>query len=83
MDFVVPQAYQVGRDDDQVDDLQDVVYQDLIQIMIDDPTTVGPCTHLLWIAHNLERIAERATNIAERAVFAATGTMPSIDISTY
>jgi phosphate transport system protein len=59
------------------------VYQDLIAIMIDDPSTVEPSTHLLWVAHNLERIADRATNIAERTVFTVTGMLPEMDVSTY
>ena len=51
--------------------------------MINDPTTVEPCTHLLWVAHNLERIADRTTNIAERVVFAETGEIVEMDLSTY
>ena len=61
-------AYRVGAADDEVDRLYDQIYADLIQIMIGDPTTIEPSTHLLWVAHNLERIADRATNIAERTV---------------
>ena len=76
-------AYRVGQADDGVDELQDRVYQDLVAIMISDPTTVEPCTHLLWVAHNLERIADRTTNIAERVVFAETGEIVEMDISTY
>lgn len=76
-------AYAVGREDDQVDQLQDLVYSDLIRIMIERPDTVEACTHLLWVAHNLERIADRATNIAERVVFMVTGNLPQMDVSTY
>ena len=76
-------AYRVGQADDGVDELQDRVYQDLVAIMINDPTTVEPCTHLLWVAHNLERIADRTTNIAERVVFAETGEIVEMDLSTY
>ena len=79
----VEAAYRVGRDDDAVDELQNIVYHDLVRIMITDPSTVEPCTHLLWVAHNLERIADRATNIAERVVFTVTGTMPEMDVSVY
>jgi phosphate transport system protein len=79
----VEQAFAVGRADDVVDNLQDVVYHDLVEIMIKDPSTVEPCTHLLWVAHNLERIADRATNIAERVVFTVTGALPEMDVSTY
>ena len=51
--------------------------------MIQDPSTVEPCTHLLWVAHNLERIADRATNIAERVVFTVTGELVEMEVSTY
>ena len=76
-------AYRVGAADDAVDRLQDIVYRDLLAIMLADPATVEPCTHLLWVAHNLERIADRATNIAERVVFLATGMLPEMDVSSY
>lgn len=76
-------AHEVGRSDDEVDELYDRVYQDLIQVMINDPTTVEPSTHLLWVAHNLERIADRSTNIAEQTVFAVTGMLPKMDVSSY
>ena len=76
-------AYRVGAADDEVDRLYDQIYADLIQIMIGDPTTIEPCTHLLWVAHNLERIADRATNIAERTVYSATGMLPQMDVSSY
>ena len=79
----VEAAYRVGEADDGVDELQDRVYHDLVQIMIHDPTTVEPCTHLLWVAHNIERIADRTTNIAERVVFTVTGELTEMDISTY
>ena len=76
-------AYRVGAADDEVDQLYDRIYQDLIQVMINDPSTVEPSTRLLWVAHNLERIADRATNIAERTVFAVTGMLPQMDVSKY
>ena len=76
-------AYAVGKADDEVDDLYDTVYKDLIQIMVGDQTTIEPATHLLWVAHNLERIADRATNIAERTVYTVTGELPQMDRSIY
>jgi phosphate transport system protein len=79
----VEAAYRVGSADDGVDELQDHVYADLVRIMITDPSTVEPCTHLLWVAHNLERVADRATNIAERVVFTVTGKMAEMDVSVY
>jgi phosphate transport system protein len=79
----VDDAYRVGRADSEVDELYDRVYLDLVAIMVKDPSTVEACTHLLWVAHNLERIADRATNIAERVVFTVTGLMPEMDVSSY
>ena len=79
----VEAAYRVGEADDGVDELQDRVYRDLVEIMIKDPSTVEASTHLLWVAHNLERIADRATNIAERVVFTVTGELTEMDVSTY
>ena len=76
-------AYRVGAADEEVDRLYDQIYADLIQVMIGDPTTIEPSTHLLWVAHNLERIADRATNIAERTVYSATGMLPQMDVSSY
>lgn len=79
----VDDAYRVGQADDQVDVLYDTVYHDLVAIMVRDPSTVEACTRLLWVAHNLERIADRATNIAERVVFTVTGMQPEMDVSSY
>jgi len=79
----VEAAFEIGRADDRVDELQDMVYRDLIQVMLQDPDSVESCTHLLWVSHNLERIADRATNIAERVVFLVTGVLPQMDVSTY
>ena len=83
VDRDVESAYLVGRADDSVDALYERVYRDLIAIMTTDGATIEPCTHLLWIAHNLERIADRATNIAERVVFTVTGMLPEMDVSSY
>jgi phosphate transport system protein len=83
VDQDVQAAYLVGGMDDSVDRLYDQIYQDLIQVMIADPTTIEPSTHLLWVAHNLERVGDRATNIAERTVYSATGKLPQMDVSSY
>ena len=79
----VEAAHRVGEADDGVDQLQDRVYHDLVQIMIEDPSTVEPCTHLLWVSHNIERIADRTTNIAERVIFTVTGELTEMDVSSY
>lgn len=69
--------------DDEVDNLYDQVYRELLTFMMGDPTTINRATHLLWAAHNVERIADRVTNICERVVFAVTGTLEEIAVSTY
>ena len=68
-------ANQVLRDDDEVDLLYDQVYRELLVFMLQDPQTIQRATYLLWAAHDLERIADRATNIAERVIFLVTGKM--------
>ena len=68
----------LGADDDEVDDLYEQVQGDLIELMKQDPDNVERATYLLWAAHNMERIADRATNIAERSIFQATGKIVNI-----
>jgi phosphate transport system protein len=67
------EAAAIWREDDEVDELQDRVYRDLLQHMREDTATIGRATRLLWVAHNLERIADRVTNICERVVFMVSG----------
>jgi len=69
--------------DDEVDELYDQVYRELLTYMMADPSTINRATHLLWAAHNVERIGDRVTNICERVVFAATGTLEEMAVSTY
>jgi phosphate transport system protein len=76
-------ALEVCRDDDEVDNLYDQVYRDLLTYMIHDPKSIQRATYLLWVAHDLERIADRATNIAERVIFLVTGKLTEIDVSRY
>ena len=66
-------ANKVLQDDDEVDELYDQVYRELLIFMVQDPRTIQRATYLLWTAHDLERIADRATNIAERVIFLVTG----------
>jgi phosphate transport system protein len=76
-------AREVALRDDRVDQLYDQVYRELLTFMLADPATINRATHLLWAAHNVERIADRVTNICERVVFAVTGAMEEIGVSTY
>ncbi|MFN2291561.1 MAG: phosphate signaling complex protein PhoU [Anaerolineae bacterium] len=69
----VEAARTVGQADDNVDALYDQVYRELLVFMMEDPRTITQATYLLWVAHNLERIADRTTNIAERVVFIDSG----------
>lgn len=67
------QARSIAARDDEVDHLYDQIYRELLTFMISDPSTISRATHLLWAAHNVERIADRVTNICERVVFVVTG----------
>ncbi len=59
--------------DDAVDDLRDTIYQELIRTMQNDPQTTPQCVDLMFVARNLERIADHATNIAEDVLFLVEG----------
>lgn len=72
----------VDRDDD-VDRLDDQVYRELLTYMLGDPQTITRATYLIWVSHNLERIADRVTNICERIIYARTGTMAEIGAGRY
>ncbi|MGB2695803.1 MAG: phosphate signaling complex protein PhoU [Dehalococcoidia bacterium] len=69
--------------DDEVDVLYDQVYRELLTIMANDPDTIERATHLTWVAHNLERIADRVTNICERVVYLVEGKIEELNISKY
>ncbi|MCK4452089.1 MAG: phosphate signaling complex protein PhoU [Anaerolineae bacterium] len=76
-------ARRICDEDDEVDGLYDQVYRELLTYMIADPTTINRATQLLWVAHNLERIADRVTNICERVVYMVTGRMEEMNVSKY
>jgi phosphate transport system protein len=76
-------AIRIAAEDDLVDVIYDQVYRELLSFMIEDPHTIQRATWLLWVAHNLERIADRVTNICERIVYIVTGKMDEINVSTY
>lgn len=69
--------------DDEVDRLQDSVYDECFRAMIAEPATIQRNTYMLWTAHNLERIADRCTNICERVIYTVTGHMEEINVSKY
>jgi phosphate transport system protein len=66
-------ANEVWDSDDEVDELYDGVCRQIFLDMGQHPNTIEAATHFLWVAHDLERIADRATNIAERVIFLVTG----------
>ena len=68
-------AEAIAREDDEVDALYQQVYRELLMLMLANPRTIDQATHLLWVAHNLERVADRVQNICERVVFVSTGRM--------
>jgi phosphate transport system protein len=76
-------AKKIAIEDDEVDELYDQVYRELLSFMAEDPTTITRATRLIWVAHNLERSADRVTNICERVVFTVTGKMEEIGASNY
>jgi phosphate transport system protein len=71
----VAAAESIAREDDEVDDLYQQVYRELLTIMLANPRMIDQATRLLWAAHNLERVADRVQNICERVVFVVTGRM--------
>jgi len=71
-------AQQVAARDDEVDQLYNQVYRELLTFMMADPGTIDRATWLLWVAHELERIADRVTNSCERVGFLVTGKMIEI-----
>jgi phosphate transport system protein len=66
-------AVAIPLEDDEVDGLYNQIYRELMTYVIQDPTTIERANFLLWAAHNMERMADRVTNICERTLFVATG----------
>lgn len=72
-------AWTIFREDDQVDDLYNRVERIIVNTMIDNPENIDQIKQLLWVAHNLERTADRVTNICERTLFITSGEMVELD----
>jgi phosphate transport system protein len=79
----VDAARQIVAEDDEVDHLYNQVFRELLTFMMEDPKTITRATRLVWVAHNLERSADRVTNICERVIFIVTGKMEEIAASKY
>jgi phosphate transport system protein len=73
-------ARKVAERDDEIDHLYNQIFRVLLSFMIEDPKTTTHGTYLLWTAHNLERIGDRVTNIAERVIYMTTGMMKELNI---
>jgi len=78
----VEAAKAIPAEDDEVDALYTQIYHELVLFIIQDPKSIERANWLLWVAHNLERVADRVTNICERTIFIATGEMAEIKSST-
>ncbi len=83
LDAFVQQDVEAARSipaaDDEVDQLYEQVYRELITYILADPRTIEQANHLLWAAHNLERAADRVSNICERILFTVTGELSEFD----
>ncbi len=75
-------ARAIPDQDDQVDALYNRVYRASIDLIMDDPAQIDQANYLLWVAHNLERAADRVTNICERVIFTVTGELVEMDVES-
>ncbi len=75
----VSMAYRIPREDDLVDDLYNQIYRKMVTAMIADPDIIDFANYIIWVVHNIERTADRVTNICERTIFIATGELLEID----
>jgi phosphate transport system protein len=72
------EALAITNRDDEVDQLYNQIFRELVTFMLEDPRSVTRAMYLLFCAHNVERIADRVTNICERVAFLATGRLEEI-----
>lgn len=73
-------AHAIPDEDEEMDGLHNRVYRELLTVITADPSTTDRATYLLWVAHNLERAADRVVNICERVVFTVTGEIAEMDV---
>jgi phosphate transport system protein len=83
IDRDVEVARRIPGEDDEIDALNEQVFRELLVIMLGNPTAIPRAEYLIWVARNLERIADRVTNICERVVFMVTGRMEASKVSKY
>ncbi|MFZ3070268.1 MAG: phosphate signaling complex protein PhoU [Anaerolineaceae bacterium] len=72
-------ARSLPAEDEQVDDLYNLIYRKIVQTMIANPDSIDHSNQILWVIHNIERTADRVTNICERVLFIATGELIEMD----
>ena len=76
----VEAARAIPKEDAEVDSLYEQIYRELITYIMADPKAIDQATRLTWVAHNLERVADRVGNICERIVFSITGRGEELDV---
>lgn len=79
LNWDIDKAHAIKKRDKKVDALDEQVYRELVSFMVADPKNIGRATFLLWISHDIERMADRVTNICERVIFMITGTVRAKD----
>jgi len=79
IDKDVATARSIPAEDRQIDNLYDQIYRELMTYVLSDPRNIDGVSHLMWVAHNLERAADRAVNICERVIFTVTGEQIEFD----
>ncbi len=72
-------AHEIPAEDDQVDALYNQIHHEAVAAMISSPEAIDQTNQMMWVAHNIERLADRVTNICERTVFIATGELMEMD----
>ncbi len=74
----VEEANRIPVEDDEVDKLYEEVYHTMLKFIAKDENAIERANWILWVAHNLERVADRVTNICERTIFTVTGELKEI-----
>ena len=77
----VNMAYRIPQEDDLVDDFYNQIYRKTVAAMIANPEIIDHANYIMWVVHNIERMADRVTNICERTIFITTGELLDIDAS--
>jgi phosphate transport system protein len=73
-------ARSIVREDDLIDELYEQVYFEAIDLVVDDAANIERINYVLWVAHNIERVADRTTNVCERTIFTVTGELSELSM---